>query len=134
MPSQKAIMLIDGLCNICTRIVSFTVRHDPKALIQFAALQSPVGQKLLAQYGLPTSEIKTFVLIENNQAYTHSTGALRYFKHLNGLWPLLYVLIVLPRPLRDFVYDTFSKNRYHWFGKRDQCLVPTPELKNRFLD
>ena len=130
---EKKIMLIDGFCNLCNGIVAFTVKRDPGGIIQFAALQSSEGQKLLMQYCLPASDFKTFVLIENDKAYTKSTAALKYFKTLNPPWPLLYIFILVPEPVRNFVYDIVSMNRYRWFGKRQQCLTPSNELKNRFL-
>jgi predicted DCC family thiol-disulfide oxidoreductase YuxK len=127
-------MLIDGICNICSHVVAFTVKNDPKNSIQFAALQSPAGQKLLAQYKLPTADFKSFVLIENDTAYTQSTGALRYFRKLKKPWSYLYFFIVIPRPLRDFIYNIVATNRYRWFGKMETCLVPSAELKSRFLE
>lgn len=132
--NQKTIMLIDGLCDLCGHTVTFTVRRDPKNRIQFAALQSPAGQRILNQHHLPTSDFKSFVLIENGKAYTKSTAALKYFKKLSLPWPLLYAFIVLPKPIRDFFYDIVARNRYRWFGRSEQCLVPSPELKSRFLE
>ncbi len=126
-------MLIDGMCNLCNEAVKFTVKHDPHRKILFAPLQSEAGQKISKQYHLPISDFESFVWIENDNAYTKSTGALRYFKILDGLWPVLYIFIVVPKPIRDFFYDIVSTRRYRWFGKRETCLVPTPELKNRFL-
>ena len=134
MENRKTIMLIDGLCDLCGHTVTFTVERDPKNRIQFAPLQSPAGQRILVQYHLPTSDFKSFVLIENEKAYTKSTAALKYFKKLSQPWPLLYVFIVIPKPIRDFFYDIVAKNRYRWFGKREQCLVPSAELKSRFLE
>ena len=136
MNTQKAgiILLIDGLCDLCSHTVAFTMKRDPKKQFLFASLQSNAGQKLLSQHHLPVSDFDSFVLIEGDEVYTKSTAALRYFKKLSGFWPLLYVFIVLPRPIRDFFYGIVAKNRYRWFGRRDQCLVPTPELKDRFLE
>lgn len=132
--SDKTIMLIDGFCDLCSGTVIFTVRHDPQNHIRFAALQSPAGQRLLAEHGLPTADFKSFVLIENNKPYTRSTAALKYFKKLSRPWCFLYFFIVIPKPVRDFFYDIVASNRYRWFGKRKECLVPTPEIRNRFLD
>ena len=132
--SAGVILLIDGLCDLCGHAVAFTVKRDPKKQFLFASLQSNTGQKLLSQHDLPASDFKSFVLIEEDKVYTKSTAALKFFKKLSGLWPLLYVFIVLPKPIRDFFYDIVAENRYRWFGRRDQCLVPTPELKGRFLE
>jgi predicted DCC family thiol-disulfide oxidoreductase YuxK len=134
MDSDKKIVLIDGVCNLCSHVVVFTVQNEAERSIQFASLQSPAGQRLLMQHGLPTSDFKSFVWIENGTAYTKSTGALKYLKQLKKPWRFLYVLIAIPRPIRDFFYDIVARNRYRWFGKSDQCLVPSPELKSRFLD
>ncbi len=100
----------------------------------FTSLQSEAGQKLLAQYKFPSDELNSFILIENNKAYTRSTGALKVAKKLNGIWPWLYSFIIIPKFFRDSIYDLFAKNRYKWFGKKDACIIPTPELKARFLN
>jgi predicted DCC family thiol-disulfide oxidoreductase YuxK len=130
----KPILLFDGVCNLCNSLVSFVIRRDPKGIFQFASLQSDTGQRLLLQQGLPTSHLNTFVLIEGNRYYTKSTAALQLFKRLGRLWTFLYVFIIVPRPLRDMVYHWIAKNRYKWFGKKEQCMLPTPDIKERFLD
>lgn len=99
-----------------------------------ASLQSEAGQQLLADYGLPTDDFDSFVLIENGQAFTQSTAALRVAKGLGGIWQLLYTFVLIPAPVRNAVYDFVAKNRYKWFGKKDQCWMPTPEFKSRFLN
>ena len=128
------IMLIDGVCNLCNGLVKFTVKHDPQKKILFAALQSDTGQRLLRQHRLPASDFQSFVWIENDRAYTRSEGALKYFKALGGSWAILHGFMIIPGPIRNYVYDFVSKRRYRWFGKSETCLVPTPELKSRFLD
>ena len=100
----------------------------------FTSLQSDTGKKLLAQYDLPLNELNSFILIENNKAYTRSSGALRVIKKLKGLWPLLYGFIIVPKFIRDGVYNWVGRNRYRWFGKQDACMIPTPQLKARFLN
>ena len=121
MNAQKAIVLFDGLCALCEKTVPFTVKNDPKKNLELAALQSPVGQKLLAKFGLPLSDFKSIVFIENGRAYTRSTAALKYLKKLRRPWSLLYALRAIPAPLRDPLYDWVSQNRYRWFGKRAEC-------------
>lgn len=128
-----SIILFDGVCNLCSGSVNFVIRRDPQAKFQFAALQSGPGQILLKNFNLPTDEFNTFILIEADHYYQRSTAALRVLKNLNGLWPLLYALVLVPRPIRDFFYQIIARNRYRWFGKRDQCLMPTPDLQKRFL-
>jgi predicted DCC family thiol-disulfide oxidoreductase YuxK len=130
---DQPIVLFDGVCNLCNGAVQFIIRHDKKNIFMFASLQSEVGRKILEQYNFPLDELNSFILIENNKAYTRSTGALRVAKKLNGLWPLLYGFIIIPKFIRDSIYNWVAGNRYKWFGKKDACMIPTPELKARFL-
>ena len=130
---DQPIVLFDGVCNLCNSAVQFIIKHDKKNTFRFAALQSDTGQKLLAQYNFPKNELNSFILIENNQAYDRSTGALRVVKNFKGLWPMLYGFIILPKFIRDGIYNWVGKNRYKWFGKKEECMIPTPELKARFL-
>jgi predicted DCC family thiol-disulfide oxidoreductase YuxK len=127
------IILFDGVCNLCNGAVNSVIRRDPKAQFRFAALQSDVGQKLLAHFRLSTSDFDTFILVEGERYYSKSTAALRVIKGLGPCWSLLYVLIAVPRPVRDFVYRLIARNRYRLFGKQDSCMVPTPDIKARFL-
>jgi predicted DCC family thiol-disulfide oxidoreductase YuxK len=131
---DKPIVLFDGVCNLCNSAVKFVIRQDKKNSFLFASLQSEMGQQLLSQYNFPLDELNSFILIENNKAYTRSTGALRVVKKLKGLWPLLYGFIIVPGFIRDAVYNWIGKNRYKWFGKKEECMIPTPELKARFLN
>ncbi|HSK13753.1 MAG TPA: thiol-disulfide oxidoreductase DCC family protein [Phnomibacter sp.] len=128
------VLLFDGVCNLCSASVQFIIRHDPHARLRFAALQSDPGEQLLRSHHLPEKELKSLVLIEKGRVYTRSTGALRVARYLSGLWPLLYVFIIVPRFLRDPVYDLIGRNRYRWFGKKTSCWLPTPDLKARFID
>jgi predicted DCC family thiol-disulfide oxidoreductase YuxK len=128
------VVLFDGVCNMCNRIVIFIIKRDRKATFRFASLQSLTGVRLLQQHGLAPSDFNTVILIDGSRYYTKSTAALHVFKRLGGLWPLLYVFIVIPKPIRDTIYAWVARNRYKWFGKKDQCMIPTPELKQRFLD
>ena len=130
---DQPIVLFDGVCNLCNGAVQFIIRHDKKNIFMFASLQSEVGRKILEQYNFPLDELNSFILIENNKAYTRSTGALTVAKKLNGLWPLLYGFIIIPKFIRDSIYNWVAGNRYKWFGKKDACMIPTPELKARFL-
>jgi predicted DCC family thiol-disulfide oxidoreductase YuxK len=131
---DQPIILFDGVCNLCNGAVQFIIRHDKKDQFLFASLQSNEGQKLLAKYNFPVDELNSFILIDNGKAYTRSTGALKVFKKLNGSLPLLYGFIILPKFIRDGVYNLIAKNRYKWFGKKDECMIPTPALKARFLN
>lgn len=130
----KAIVLFDGVCNLCQSSVQLIVQHDKQAYFQFASLQSEIGKSLLAQHHINIAKTDSIVLIDNDKAYTHSTAALRIAKQLDGLFKLLYVFIIIPTPFRNLVYNLIARNRYQWFGKKEQCWLPSPELKNRFLE
>lgn len=129
---MERIILFDGECNFCEWNVQFIIKRDPGAKFKFAPLQSHIAQSFLS--GSNKEKIhSTVVLIEENKMYTESTAALRISKQLNGGWSIFYLFIIIPRPLRDLVYRYIAKNRYKWFGKKEQCMVPTPEIRKRFL-
>ncbi len=127
------ILLFDGVCNLCNGAVRFIIERDSAAAFRFASLQSEAAKQLLGQFPEAPRDISTIVLIEHNRLYTKSDAALRAARHLPGAWPALYGLIIIPRPIRNAAYDWIARNRYQWFGKKDQCMIPTPELKERFL-
>ncbi|AKQ46908.1 hypothetical protein TH63_16745 [Rufibacter radiotolerans] len=133
MLPSSATILFDGVCNLCNGFVQFVITHDPKGHFKFASLQSEVGQEVLKAYGLPTTHFQSVLLLENGQLYSRSTAALRVVRHLSGAWSLLYGFTLVPRFLRDPAYDFVSRNRYRWFGQRESCMLPTPDLKARFL-
>lgn len=134
MNSTPPIILFDGVCNLCAWAVRFIVERDPRGLFRFASLQSPTGQALMLEYRLDPTQLDSFVLVENGRAYSESTAALRVARHLGGAWPVFYGAIVLPRFVRDPIYKFIARNRYRWFGKKETCMIPTPELRARFLD
>lgn len=127
------ILLFDGVCNLCTGIVKFILKNDKKEVFRFAALQSQSGQALLKRFDLPVADFDTFVLIIGDKYYTKSTAVLHVLKALGGLWEILYVYIVFPESMRDLLYDIVARMRYRIFGKKATCLVPSPEIKDRFL-
>ncbi|MDQ7948799.1 MAG: thiol-disulfide oxidoreductase DCC family protein [Pedobacter sp.] len=127
-------IFFDGVCNLCNSAVQFTIERDKHAIFRFASLQSNFAQRTLSPYGIETDKKASFVLLENGKVYQRSTAALRVAKRLKGLWPLLYVLIIIPPFIRNAVYDFIAKNRYKWFGQQESCWVPTPALKEKFLD
>lgn len=127
-----SVVLFDGVCNLCNAAVRFIIRRDPGGRLRFAALQSEAAAVLLAAQAEPLPD--SIVLVEGGRVFTRSAAALRIARRLRFPWPLLYALIVVPRPLRDAVYGWIARNRYRWFGRSDQCMVPTPELRARFLD
>ena len=129
----QPIILFDGVCNFCNAAVNFVIKRDKQGVLKFAALQSNAGVQLLQQYNLPTTDMKSFVFIENGIAHTQSTAALKVCKYLGWAWPLCYVFILVPKFVRDGLYSWIAKNRYKWFGQKNACMIPTPEVKSRFL-
>lgn len=128
------IILFDGVCNLCNSSVNFIIKHDPEAQFLFASLQSDAAKKLLLQHNSKKITLNSIILIEKGKIYKKSTAALKIAKHLNGLYPITYIFILIPPFVRDFVYDYIAKNRYKWFGKKESCSIASPTLKNRFLD
>ena len=131
--TDHPILLFDGVCNLCTGAVQFIIRRDPNAIIRFASLQSEIGQSLLATYGLKPN-LTSIVFIENSNAYTYSDAGLRISRYLTGAWRFAAWLRIIPRPIRDIVYRFIAANRYRWFGRRSSCMLPTEDIKSRFLD
>jgi len=131
---NKPIVFFDGICNLCNSVVQFIIKHDKKERFLFASLQTENSKDILSNFNFTLSDIDTMILLENNKLYFGPSATLRIVRHLNFIYPLLYIFIIIPKPLRDFVYRIMAKNRYKWFGKKDSCMLPTPELKNRFID
>ena len=131
---NKPIILFDAVCNLCNNSVQYVIKHDPHAFFTFASLQGETGQQLLKKNGLSTNDLNSFVLIINNKVLTRSAAALNVARHLGGFTKLLYGFIIVPAFIRDAVYNIIAKNRYKWFGKKETCMLPTPELSSRFLN
>ena len=133
-PEQKhSIILFDGVCNLCNSSINYAIKYDKKGLFKFAALQEPPGRLLLKRYNIDPLDTDSIILIENGKAYVKSTAALRVARNLSGALPLLYGFIIVPAFIRNWVYDFIAKHRYKWYGKKESCLIPTPELKDKFL-
>lgn len=130
---MSAIILFDGVCNFCNGSVNFIIERDPQKYFKFAPLQSEVGEKLLKENGVNKIETDSVVLIEDGKVYTHTTAALRIARQLSGRWSWFYGFIVVPSFIRDVFYKLFAKYRYQMFGKQDACMLPTPEMRERFL-
>ena len=130
---EHAVILYDGVCNLCSGTVRFIAKRDPSAYFQFAALQSDKGREALTRYTLPADEMKTIVLIEKHRAFTRSAAVLRIARGLHRAWPLLTLLLIVPRPLRDACYGFVAARRYRWFGAKPACELPPESLKPRFL-
>lgn len=131
--SEHSFLLFDGVCNLCISAVNFIIKRDSKEKIKFLTLQSENGQAFLKKFGLPTNDFNTIVFISGEKYYLKSTAVLHVLKELGGVWKLYYVFIIFPRPFRDFIYSIVAKIRYRIFGKRATCIIPTPEIKRRFL-
>ena len=127
------ILLFDGHCNLCNAWVQFIVKRDPSSTIRFASLQSVAGRRLLQEHKIDENYIESLVFFEERSFSVSSNAALRTLSYLDGWHKHLIILSVVPRSLRDLVYRFIAKNRYKWFGRREQCMVPTAELSKRFL-
>ena len=128
-----SIILFDGVCNLCNGAVNFVIKRDPGNVFKFTPLQEKQGVLLLKKHAVDSRKLDSIVLIENGNVYIKSSAALRIAKKLSGLWPLFFVLLIIPSFIRDGVYDFIAKNRYKWFGKKEQCMIPTPGLREKFL-
>lgn len=126
------LVLFDGVCNFCNAAVNFIIRQDDGKIFKFATLQSEVGQQMRAKYGIG-EDVDSIILVENDTAYTHSTAGLRIAKRLGGIWSLAYVFIIIPAFIRDYCYKLFAKYRYRLFGRTEVCMLPTVDVKERFL-
>jgi predicted DCC family thiol-disulfide oxidoreductase YuxK len=132
---STSVVLFDGECNLCDRAVQFMLQRDRAKRLRFASRQSPAAQRLLQQIGCKREDLpESIALVEDGKVYTKSTAALRIAKRLGGLWQLASVFLIIPAPLRNVVYDWIARNRHKWFGKRDECMLPTAETRERFLD
>ncbi len=129
----KPLILFDGICNLCNGAVQFIIKHDPEKKFLFTSLQSEAGQQLLKQYKLPSENFNSFLLLQDDKVFSKSTAALKVASQLKSAWKLLYIFIIVPKFVRDAVYSYIATNRYKWFGKKDDCMIPTPELQARFL-
>ncbi len=131
--SSKYIVIFDGVCNSCNGSVNFIIRRDTNKKFMFAPIQSNYAQNVIAQYGMTNVDLDTFLLIKNGTAYVRTNAALEITKDLDGYWYLLNIFRFIPRSIRDGLYHIFATNRYKLFGRSAQCIVPTDEIKERFL-
>jgi predicted DCC family thiol-disulfide oxidoreductase YuxK len=134
IPDDEAVVLFDGVCNLCSGFVQFVLPRDDAGKYRFASLQSDVGRELLAEHDLPTDELESVVLIEDGESYVKSAAVIRIAAELGGVYRLLSPFRYLPRGIRDRVYDFVADHRYRWFGKKDQCMLPPEGVQSRFLD
>ena len=135
IPQGKLIILFDGICNFCNDSVQRIMKNDSKDRFRFASLQSDIGRKLTAERGIDTSQIDSIIMINpGNAYYIKSTAALKIAGKMDGFYPILQIFSIFPENLRDMVYDHIAKNRYKWFGKREECKIPTTEEQNKFIE
>jgi len=132
-PKYKRLILFDGVCNWCNAWVNFTIDHDPEGQFKFGTLQSELGERILRDLDLPTTDYQTFLLLEGGHVYTKSTAALRVLRQLSWWWPLYYAGVLVPALLRDVVYDFVARHRYRWMGRAATCRVPTQAERDRFV-
>jgi len=127
------IILFDGVCNLCNGAVTFIIKRDPKNNFKFAALQSDTGKELLVKHQINPQETDSIVLVRGDYAFAKASAALRIAQKMSGGWPLLYGFKIIPKFISSAVYDFIARNRYRWFGKQESCMIPTPELRSKFL-
>lgn len=135
LPKGKKIILFDGVCNLCNDSVQFVIKHDKKDIYRFVPLQSELGLKIVNHTGLSASNIDSTILYEPGKAYYYKSDvAFKILRDINSIHKILLVFSILPKKLLDYIYDYVAKNRYKWFGKKESCMIPTPELKAKFLE
>lgn len=134
LPKNKKIILFDGVCNLCESSVQFVIQHDKKDVFRFVALQSELGQKIINHIGIQNQNIDSVILYEPGIAYYYkSSAALQIAKNLGGFFHFGTIFKIIPTGLRNVLYDYIAKNRYQWYGKKESCMIPTSELKAKFL-
>lgn len=130
---ERPIILFDGVCNFCNSAVNFIIKRNTKRNILFAPLQSDAGRALLLQNNLSLNDMRSFIFMEKGKVFERSGASLRVCRHLNALWPLCYGFMIVPRFIRDGIYNWMARNRFKWFGSRTECMVPSAEIKARFI-
>lgn len=128
-----SLVVFDGVCNLCSALVQFVIRHDPAAKFRFAAIQSEIGREISQSYGLDPADLQTFVFISDGKMHVRSDAAIEVVSRFGGAWRFFTVFRLVPRVARDWIYSVIARNRYRWFGRKDVCMIPTPEIKERFL-
>ncbi len=131
---MKNVILFDGVCNLCNGAITFIIKRDKGDVFRYAALQSDIGKQLAQKHHIHLDKVDSIILVTDKEAYLKSTAALRIAQKLSGGWPLLAGFLILPAFFRNWVYDLIARNRYKWFGKKDACMIPTPELRSKFID
>lgn len=133
MFDDHKIILFDGVCNLCNGAINHVIKRDEKNVFKFAALQSDIGQELTSKFNIDRLKVDSIILIDGEKHYEKSSAALHIAKHLSGAYPLLFGFMIIPKFIRNAVYDYIARNRYKWFGKKESCMIPSAELKSKFL-
>jgi predicted DCC family thiol-disulfide oxidoreductase YuxK len=134
LPKNKKIILFDGVCNLCDNVVQFIIKRDKKDIFRFVALQSELGQEIIHYLGVDQSKTDSIILYEPGHAYYYKAeAALKIGSELGGFYSILRVFNVLPKSFSNWIYDYVARNRYKWYGKKNECMIPTPEMKAKFL-
>ncbi len=128
------VVVFDGVCNLCNSSVNWIIDHDKRNQFLFSSLQSGYGKEVVRKFNIVGDYLNTFILVEDEKIYLRSTAALRVLKHIGGIYTLGYAFIIVPRFIRDGIYDIIARNRYRWFGRQESCRIPTPALKAKFLE
>lgn len=135
LPRDKKIILFDGVCNLCDNTVQFIIKHDKNDVFRFVPLQSAIGREIINYIGLDTSKTDSIVLYEPGKAYYYKAdAAIMITKELGGIYSLMGVFNILPKSFSNMVYDYVARNRYKWYGKKNECMIPTPEMKSKFIE
>ena len=132
--NNRHIVIFDGVCNFCNGAVNFIIRRDPNGVFAFTPMQSEIGKELIDKHGAEMVGVETFLLIKNGHCYERTDAAFEITRDLTGLWYMSRILKVLPRLFRDFFYKLFARNRYKLFGRREHCMIPTPDIRKRFIE
>lgn len=133
MMQEYPIVFFDGVCNFCNYWVNFAIRRDPGKKLRFSPLQGETAKQVLSPFGINLTSLSSVILVEHHRVYTQSSAAIRICKHLKGAWKIFYGLMIIPKFIRDPLYNLIARNRYRWFGKKDSCMIPSPEVRERFL-
>ncbi len=135
LPEHKQLILFDGICNLCNSSVQYVIKHDKKDIFMFTPLQSDIGKQIIKEFSIDTTKVDSILLYSKEKGLkSKSTAALQVSKQLGFPTNLLSIFLIIPAAIRNWVYDYVAKNRYKWYGKKDECMIPTPELKAKFLD
>ncbi len=133
LKKKHKIILFDGVCNLCNSTVQRVIKNDKNDVFRFTALQSAVGMVMVTEHRIDTARTDSIILVNGDTVSVKSTAALKIAKELSGAYPLLYGFMIVPAVIRNWIYDFIARNRYKWYGRQENCMIPTPELKKKFL-